>query len=279
MNVNRLKWTGIVTYVVVYASVVFDIHEKLNENIGKLPPRLRPPTIEPIWNSIALPKSVSIGLFSLGVTAIVLSAVIFLSALSTLTAGRDTPRDEPSQGEPEEAPSVGWNAGAGGGTATARPNVDHEQYTLRVTDRQNRRTGRPRSHGLAPGEHNRGPHGEFQHDQLGADSPGAGERVDEDDEPAGRADEDGDGRRGTDPPHVERQDNSGSRSKVRSESQTASGFGSQTTAQSEDQSTPPRGTEAGEKRQGRTEDQEPGDDQKADNKNPWPEKWVSGDEL
>lgn len=149
MNVVRLKWVGIVTYFGVYGLLFFDIHVIVNEYLVHLPATIRPPPLEPVWVVMDLPKSVSMGVFSLAVTALVLSAVVVRSAWTTLTGGRG---QHGSKGDAADEPAtVGWNAGAGTSEG-GRQSFDHERYNMRVTGRQNHAAGRPNYHGSWSGE-------------------------------------------------------------------------------------------------------------------------------
>lgn len=190
MNVVRLKWIAILTYFGVYGLLFFDIHVTVNDYLVHLPATIRPPPLEPVWEVMDLPKSVSMGLFSLGVTALVLSAVVVRSAWRTFIGGRGRRGLEREADGPDEPTTVGWNAGDGGKPEGGRQTFDHERYNLRVTGRQNHVAGRPNYHGSRSG----GPDGDrssgsyrdrTESDRGGTDRGGSERGGSERDEPLG----------------------------------------------------------------------------------------------
>lgn len=111
LDTTRLKRVGVVTYFGVYALVFFGIHRVVNRLILELPSVVRPPLLDPVWVVIDLPRSLAMGTFSLGVTALVLGAMVAKSAWTTLSGGNaatsyvNTPYDvsEDSDDERNEA--------------------------------------------------------------------------------------------------------------------------------------------------------------------------------
>lgn len=99
LDTGGLKRLGVFTYFGVYA-FLFVVHRLVNRLVFALPAGVRPPPVAPVWEVLALPQSVAMALFSLAVTALVLTAVMARDALDRLDAADESGDRLPSVGLP-----------------------------------------------------------------------------------------------------------------------------------------------------------------------------------
>lgn len=93
LNTTRLKRIAVGTYFGIYALLVFGIHRTVNGVLEAVPAAVRPAPIEPVWVVMDLPRSVAMGMFSLGVTALVVGVLVLRSVLTT-PGGHEPPTQD-----------------------------------------------------------------------------------------------------------------------------------------------------------------------------------------
>lgn len=85
LDLTRLKWTGIITYFGVYALLFVRVDRAVNHLLPMVPVALRPGPVPPVWVVADLPKSLAMGLVSLGVAIAVVGARVGVAAWTDLT--------------------------------------------------------------------------------------------------------------------------------------------------------------------------------------------------
>lgn len=85
LDLPRLKWTAIITYFGVYALLFVRVDRAVNRLLPMVPVAVRPEPLPPVWAVANLPKSVAMGLFSLGVALAVVAARVGVAAWTDIT--------------------------------------------------------------------------------------------------------------------------------------------------------------------------------------------------
>lgn len=155
LDTTRYKRVGVITYFGVYALLLFEVHVAVNAVLATLPAAVRPPPVEPVWVLIDLPQSLAMGLFSLAVTALVVGTLVVKSVLTTVgEPGSGTAADHSAQAWREGATGSTrpegdeWTRGSGGPTARHRV---HNTTSLRDGGSAGLDEGRGTVHGMQSG--------------------------------------------------------------------------------------------------------------------------------
>lgn len=185
LNTTRLKRIAVGTYFGIYALLVFGIHRTVNGILEAVPAAVRPAPLEPVWVVMDLPRSVAMGMFSLGVTALVVGVLVVRSVLWTrgghdpATQGGTTSRGTGDVGTRE--PPARGNESAEPGTDRWTASSDGPVAGHSARDNTSLRDGGPAS----PKDDRNEVHG-VESDGVESEAPperGSGERVRPDEDP------------------------------------------------------------------------------------------------